>query len=162
MKTSNILLFLNIFILALTSCSSTNTSPKSNSVVAQYERSMEAYKAGRFSDAEPMLRKLLAQYPHFAEGWYRLGNLYVRSGQNEAALTAFKECLRYDSNFTKAWHNLSLVHLKIAISVLDEGIVQAKPNSPEYNQLVQLKLSMLTVGAENIKEVNDLTDVLKK
>jgi len=148
------LFVINIVIACLLGCSS--SPQRSSGVVKQYELAMEAYKAGRFSDAEPMLRRLLNQYPQFAEGWYRLGNLYVRSGQNEAAVTAFKECLRYDPNYTKAWHNLAFVHLKIAIEILDEGIAKAQPNSPDYNQLMQLKLSMLAVSSETSKENSDV------
>ena len=134
------------FCLVLAGCS-TSSSPK-KPVYTLYEHAVDAYNEGRFSDAEPLLRKLLTDHPQFAEGWFRLGNLYVRTGQNEAAITAFKTCLRYDANHTKAWHNLSLVHLKMGVAALDEGIARTAPNTPDYAQLLALKRAMLGVSAD--------------
>lgn len=112
----------------------------------QYERAMESYQAGRYADAEPQLLSLLAKFPQFSEGWYRLGNLYVRTGQYEAAINAYNTCLRYDSNFTKAWHNLSLVHLKVAVQVLEEGIQNNSADKESIEQLAKLRRAMLDIG----------------
>lgn len=139
----NLIIALSFIVLA--GCSAT-TSKKS--VYTQYEHAVDAYNEGRFSDAEPILRKLLAEHPQFAEGWFRLGNLYVRTGQNEAAITAFKTCLRYDANYTKAWHNLSLVHLKMGVAALDEGLARTAPDTPDYNQLLILKKAMIGISAD--------------
>jgi tetratricopeptide (TPR) repeat protein len=142
MKNFKLFIVINVFSWCLLACTS---APKTG-LVAQYELAMVSYRDGRFSDAEPMLRKLLEKYPQFAEGWYRLGNLYVRTGQYEAALTAFNECLRYDSHYSKAWYNLSLTHLKMSINILDQGLEQVQIGSEEYNQLQQLKSAMLATA----------------
>lgn len=112
----------------------------------QYERAIEAYQAGRYADAESRLLSLLEKFPQFAEGWYRLGNLYVRTGQHEAAINAYNSCLRYDANFTKAWHNLSLAHLKVAIQVLEEGMRNNGDDRDATEQLAQLRRAMLEIG----------------
>lgn len=124
------------------------TSASNKSVYTKYEKAVDAYNEGRFSDAEPLLRKLLKEHPQFAEGWFRLGNLYVRTGQNEAAITAFKTCLRYDGDLTKARYNLSLVYLKMSVASLDEGIARAAIGSADYNQLVAFKKAVLSVNAD--------------
>ena len=124
------------------------TSASKRSVYSQYEQAVDAYNEGRFSDAEPLLRKLLKEHPQFAEGWFRLGNLYVRTGQNEAAITAFKTCLRYDASLTKARYNLSLVYLKMGVAALDEGIARTPIGSADNNQLIALKKALLGVNAD--------------
>jgi len=155
MSSQRLILIFVLFFLGLVGCSTSTSSKKS--IYAQYERAIDAYNEGRFSDAEPMLRKLLLEHPQFAEGWFRLGNLYVRTGQNEAAITAFKTCLRYDNDNTKAWHNLSLVHLKMGIAALDEGIARTVPDTPDYNQLFILKKAMIGVSSDTAR-VNKNTD----
>ncbi len=141
-----------VSVSGLLGCASSSGSKLG--LVSQYESAMVAYKEGRFSDAEPMLRKLLGQYPQFSEGWYRLGNLYVRSGQYDAALTAFKTCLHYDANNTKAWYNLSLVHVKMSVSILDEGISKLQPGSDDYIQLNKLRTAILTTTVNLSKEIS--------
>lgn len=136
-----------IFLLSiwLTSCAS------STNITSRYEMAMNAYQQGRFSDAEPNLRKLVAEYPHFAEGWFRLGNLYVRTGQNEAAIASFKECLQHDPNYAKAWHNLSLSYVKMAVAVLDEGLSKASMPQSDRESIAALKSTILDVGSEAVK-----------
>lgn len=137
-----------VLVMSCVGFSGCTTSASKKSVYSQYEQAVDAYNEGRFSDAEPLLRKLLKEHPQFAEGWFRLGNLYVRTGQNEAAITALKTCLRYDADHSKARYNLSLVHLKMGIAALEEGIARAVNGSSDYHQLVALKKAMLSVTTD--------------
>jgi tetratricopeptide (TPR) repeat protein len=82
---------------------------------AQFEQlGMEAEHALAANDtvaAGKRYLRMVTAYPNHAPTLFRLGTVYLRTGQLEAAQRAFQECLRADPRMTKAHANLALAHL---------------------------------------------------
>lgn len=55
--------------------------------------------------------KIVGTYPQNAVAWFKLGTVYLRTGQVEPAQRAFEQALRADPRMTKANANLALAHL---------------------------------------------------
>ncbi len=75
-------------------------------------KATEAYEKGDFSAAAQGFSALLAAGQEGAGIWYNLGNSYYRSGQNGAALWAFKEASRLAPRWDNLEANLALLKLK--------------------------------------------------
>ena len=52
---------------------------------------------------------------------FRLGNIYVRTGQFPAAEARYQQCIEIDSSEPNCWYNLSLLKVKEALAVAQEG-----------------------------------------
>lgn len=57
--------------------------------------------------------RMVTAYPNHAPTLFRLGTVYLRTGQFDAAQRAFKNSLRADPDMTKAQSNLALTHLHL-------------------------------------------------
>lgn len=87
--------------------------------------------------------RMVTAYPNHAPTLFRLGTVYLRTGQFEAAQRAFQETLRADPDITKAQSNLALTHLHLfrraALRALDS------PQVPEANKEA-LRTLLVDVG----------------
>lgn len=140
---------LALALLALCACAG---APRGQSALAdQNAAALRAYQEGRLADAERLYLALTESHPGFAEAWFRLGNLYVRTGQLAAAVRAFESCLKDSPEQTRAWHNLALVRVKQALAVLDEGEARLaqEPAQAEHLALFRARLlASLRAGDE--------------
>lgn len=83
-------------------------------------RAQTAYQAGRTAEAIADYQILTQNLPTDPLPWFRLGNLYARSGQADAAVHAYREALLRDPRLAPAWHNLGIVRLRQAQAALLE------------------------------------------
>ncbi|HET9251197.1 MAG TPA: tetratricopeptide repeat protein [Candidatus Eisenbacteria bacterium] len=66
-------------------------------------------ESGQTDSAFVHARKLLHDFPHYAAGWYALGNLHVRVDQPDSARLAYEEALRLQPDLAPAENNLGAV-----------------------------------------------------
>lgn len=79
---------------------------------AQLGRDAErALAAGRLVDGGAAYVRIVTVYPDDAHAWFRLGTVYLRTGQYGAAQMACERALRLDPGMSKAQANLALTHL---------------------------------------------------
>lgn len=95
----------------------------------------KAYREARLSDAERLYREISEAHPSLVEVWVRLGNIYTRLGQYDAAVRAYETALRYDPDEGRAWYNLSLVYLKKSTVVLEQGQRTVSEDSPYLDDM---------------------------
>ncbi|WP_167812608.1 tetratricopeptide repeat protein [Marinobacter daqiaonensis] len=88
---------------------------------ALVERASSQYEAGLLTEAEASYRKVTQLRPDYYEPWLKLGNIYVRTGQLEAAVRMFTKCTELRPDEVRGWSNLSLTRLKQSLAVLDEA-----------------------------------------
>ncbi len=81
----------------------------------------EAYEQGRLLDAEQLYRRMLAASPASGYAWMRLGNVQLRNDQLEAAIHAYRQCLRFETGESRCWQNLSLTYVEMAVATLDQA-----------------------------------------
>jgi len=84
-----------------------------------------AYDEGRLLDAEQLYRRMLKASPSSAYAWMRLGNVELRNDQLEAAIHAYRQCLRFQSGESRCWQNLSLTYVEMAVATLDQAAGKA-------------------------------------
>jgi Tfp pilus assembly protein PilF len=126
MYSKNSLFFLRLaviplFLLLFSGCATTGTSKKDVEFTALVERASSQYGAGLLTEAEASYRKVTQLRPDYYEPWLKLGNIYVRTGQLEAAIRMFTECTELRPDDVRGWSNLSLTRLKQSLAVFDEA-----------------------------------------
>ncbi len=131
--------------LSLTGCaSSENQEPQKTTpnIMSIQVRAEQAYKMARLDESESLYHQVLTSLPNYAPAWFRLGNIYTRTGRQEAAINAYKRCIDLEPSNKKALYNMSLVYIKQSTQVLDFAANQGEQNSPMSRQ-IQLLLNAL-------------------
>ena len=106
------------------------------------------YDQGLFTQSESLYLDISRKHPKLYEPHMRLGNLYVRVNQLDAAILRYEKALALKPNDVKAWNNLALVRVKQAIKILEEGQVEFESNSFEYIALESHKQKLIGAVAQ--------------
>ncbi|MDB6063396.1 MAG: hypothetical protein JWM78_3499 [Verrucomicrobiaceae bacterium] len=107
--------------------------------MSNYSAAALAYKNGELSEAETRYRQLVNMHPDYAEGWFKLGNIYVRTGQYDAAENMYKQAAQLNPEDAKIWNNLALANIKKAVAVLDEGAQHVQQGSADQKNMLLLR-----------------------
>lgn len=125
------ILFLLFFI---SGCNQLNIQPGADSsledVVSLQQQADTAYKAQDWATAEKHYRQLTEKVPGQIEPWFRLGNIYARTERLDAAVVAYRNALVRDSENSKIWHNLGVVHLRQATTTFVDMLDNTPPGDP--------------------------------
>ena len=107
--------------IALTGCA---TPPPAEPVVAGADQlspeqlvalgaqAEQAIAAGDLRTGGELYVRIVRAQPDQAGAWFRLGTIYLRTGQPGWAQQAFEQALRNDPQMSKAHANLALAHLR--------------------------------------------------
>lgn len=109
---------------------------------ARLEKADLAFREARLSDAERLYRSIAEAHPSLTEVWVRLGNIYTRQDELDAAIRAYEMALRNDRYEGRAWYNLSVVHLKQSVATLEQAGTALPADSP-YRKLIDAQHSAL-------------------
>ncbi len=90
-----------------------------------------AYNAEQWDAAEERYLALVRQDPSNGQLWFKLGNVYFRSGQLKVAAAAYEESVKYAPSLTKAWYNLGIVRLRQASQSVAEAARVATPSEAD-------------------------------
>jgi len=101
----------------------------------KYQRANEAYKLGMLSDAEGMYLEITKENPTLFEVWLKLGNIYVRTDQLEAAIRVYEKAVKINPKDVRVWNNLALTRVKQSTRILIEGRRNMRPSSNEFKML---------------------------
>ena len=117
--------YLYLFLLCamLSACVSNRPTKKStgDDAMAIEERAENYYKNANLLLAEAEFQNLLNIAPRYSKAWFRLGNIYLRSNQLDAAITHYEKAIEIDPKLAKAWHNLALARIRQATNTLVEA-----------------------------------------
>jgi tetratricopeptide (TPR) repeat protein len=129
--------------LGLVACVA-QSAPKVNySLDDQLRQADQAYREARLEDAEPIYRQISLDHPEMKDVWFRLGNIYTRQNQLDAAVRAYERTIQLDGNDGRAWYNLSLVHLKQAVGTLEAASQTLPADSSLRPRIAALHDSLL-------------------
>jgi tetratricopeptide (TPR) repeat protein len=106
---------------------------------ATYDMAAKAYTDGDLSKAEGQYQRIVEQHPEFVDGWFKLGNIYVRMGQYDAAANMYKKAAQINPEDAKIWNNLAIAYIKKSIAVLDEGATHLSDSKVEKRSIVELR-----------------------
>lgn len=141
--------FMPIFLLAalLTACAAHPVPAEpDNDLRRRLERADAALREARLTDAEILYRELSVSHPDMPEIWLRLGNIYARQSQLEAAMRAYKDGMRHNRGDGRLWYNLAVVELKQSIQTLEASSEVLPPDSPYRTRIQQLHDALLSVS----------------
>ncbi|MBN8760728.1 MAG: hypothetical protein BGO61_07595 [Thiobacillus sp. 65-69] len=88
--------------------------------------------------AEPLLRRVIERMPEDAHGWFNLGFVCDRAGEDEAALAALRRATELDPNNDRAWYGMGLIyarngrHREAAEALTEAGRLQPMNNLAWY------------------------------
>jgi len=114
-----------VVMLALAGCATTRP-PSLESALARQQRAEQAYEAGDLARASAEYEALTKALPTNADYWFRLGNVYVRMNQPDAAADAYGHVLQREPKHAKAWHNLAIVRLRQAAAAFTQSAESAE------------------------------------
>lgn len=92
----------------------TTVSPQSREGFAALTRALDHYQAGRFAEAESLLRTIIR--PDFVEAQLSLGNALFAQGKVDEAIACYKQVLRINPN-----HDMALDNLRIALQAQNKA-----------------------------------------
>ena len=104
---------------------------------AAYDREDWASAESRFLDAA-------RGDPGNAEPWFKLGNVYFKTGRYDFAAQAYEQALRRAPGHARAWHNLGVVRLHQADQSFEHVTAGSEPHD-----------ATLDVRARKMREIID-------
>ena len=113
------------------------------------ERADQALRDARLTDAEILYRQLTESNPELPDVWLRLGNVYTRESQLQAAVRTYKQGLHYGRNDGRLWYNLALARLKQSVDALEASSEVLPADSPYRPRIRALHQALLNVGKTN-------------
>lgn len=141
-----ILLF-TLMVLASSGCASTTGG--SSGTLHTLHKAERQYNQGMLSSAEDSYRKVLQSNPDHHEAWLKLGNIYVRTGQLEAAIIAYENCGKRQTDDIRCWNNLALARVKQGIDALERGQQNFVPGTSEHVRLATFYASLVETLSSN-------------
>ena len=115
-----------ILLLSLHGCAQLRVDPMHKVASAD-----AAYQAGDWQRAEALYKELLAHQPDYDEGWFRLGNLYLRQHEARRAESAFAKATALSPGESRYWHNRTLAILLEADQLIDHSRAVFPPGSED-------------------------------
>jgi Flp pilus assembly protein TadD len=122
-------------------------TPESNKAGENYTKAVEAAQAGRFDEAEPMLKEILAQYPDLAVAHFNLGYVYQKKKDWKAAEAEYQRVTELEPTKSDAFMALAAVReLDGRTQEAAEAVLAARANFPQDAKF-QYALGIMCVNA---------------
>ena len=113
--------------LLLSACATTPHKDLTATSALQ-KHAQQAYLSGDMNAAQADYLQLTQTMPNDTRYWFRLGNVYARSGQLQRAVHAYRHVLKHDADHAKAWHNLGIVLMQQAEAAFMQSASKARAN----------------------------------
>jgi len=151
----------------LTACETVDTRDKvdlgaDSILVSQYpinkklEIANNEYEQGALFEAEKNYLNILSDNPGISDAWFKLGNIYYRSGRYKAAVNAYQSVLKLDNRHNKAWYNLSLTRVSQAVETIDISLEILDEDTEAYVRGLLLKKNLLNrISAVENEEIRN-------
>jgi len=104
-------------------------TPESNKAGENYTKAVEAAQAGRYDEAEPMLKEIVTQYPTLAPAHYNLGYVYQKKKDWKAAEAEYQRVTELEPTKSDAFLALAAVReLDGRTQEAVEGVLATAPS----------------------------------
>ncbi|MBN2383994.1 tetratricopeptide repeat protein [bacterium] len=104
-----------------------------------YHKANEAFREGRWSEAETLLRQVSELKPYYADVFHKLGVIAHQNGDLKQAVAYFQKALALNPNYTEAQLNLAITYnaigqydnaLEVFSGAVQQAILEAGPLDP--------------------------------
>lgn len=160
MKCCNNRLKLLLFLLALVlqGCNAPGVKPDedaSKTDLFQLEHDADvAYQKGDLTTSEKDYLELAKKAPGEALHWFRLGNIYARTHRPDAAIVAYREAVLRNPQYSKAWYNMGIMHLREAANTFNQMQVHTESTDPLYAEGKKLLNEIFKIIERKNKDVD--------
>ena len=117
-----------VLVLTLSACNTQNI--RASDPGALRDHAAAAYQNDDLDTAEQDYLYLTRNATAGAEDWFRLGNIYARTNRADAAVTAYREALKFDQGKSNVWYNLGMVQLRQATQTFVDMVNHTDVNDP--------------------------------
>ncbi len=155
LKNSRLLLFGTV-VLTLTACA---TPPAQPDIFKIEKQAAKAYQEKNWALAEEKYSYLISQSPNVAEIWFRLGNIYAHTKKPEKAITAYREAVIRQPEYSKAWHNLGIISLRQTTALYLEMLKNIKDSSPLYAHAKKTADALIKILEQRREKSKTATEV---
>ena len=148
----------SIVFFILSGCNIENlkeSGPDLENIVQVEQQANTAYQNEDWQTAELAYLDLTRKTPSQAEPWFRLGNIYARTDRLDAAVTAYRNALLRNNEYSKAWHNLGIVHLRQATTTFKDMLQHTSKDDPLYQRAVYVVNSVSDLMASGFETSNE-------
>jgi Flp pilus assembly protein TadD len=122
-------------------------TPESNKAGETYTKAVEAAQAGRYDEAEPMLKEILVQFPGLAPAHYNLGYVYQKKKDWKAAEAEYQRVTELEPAKSDAFLALAAVReLDGRTQEAVDGVLAAAPSFAQDPKF-QYALGIMCVNA---------------
>jgi len=134
-------------------------TPESNKAGETYTKAVEAAQAGRYDEAEPLLKEVLAQFPDLAGAHYNLGFVHQKKKDWKAAEAAYLRVTELQPDRSDAVVALSAV--RRLDGRLDEAFQGLLAAAPRFEQDARFQYA-LALNANDAGKVPEADAAFKK
>lgn len=99
-------------LLMLSACSSIAPKVEPEDLALLHREAQSAFDQGDDTKSLALYEKLTKLANQDAETWFRLGNLYAKTGNPQSAQLAYQQSLSINPTEARAWNNLGIVLLR--------------------------------------------------
>jgi Flp pilus assembly protein TadD len=122
-------------------------TPESNKAGENYTKAVEAAQAGRYDEAEPMLKEIITQFPGLAPAHYNLGYVYQKKKDWKAAEAEYQRVTELEPAKSDAFLALAAVReLDGRTQEAVDGVLAAAPSFAQDAKF-QYALGIMCVNA---------------
>jgi Flp pilus assembly protein TadD len=122
-------------------------TPESNKAGETYTKAVEAAQAGRYDEAEPMLKEIITQFPGLAPAHYNLGYVYQKKKDWKAAEAEYQRVTELEPAKSDAFLALAAVReLDGRTQEAVDGVLAAAPSFAQDAKF-QYALGIMCVNA---------------
>jgi len=108
----------------------------------------KAYSGEDWARAESAYLTAARGLPADPEPWFKLGNVYFKTGRHDFAARAYEQALRRAPGHAKAWHNLGVVRLHQADDSFERVLTGAEPHDGALDERAQQMRDILDDAIE--------------
>ncbi len=158
-------------VLGLSGCilAANNEEKAEESVdyLAMQEEAEAAYRKKQYDIAEKKYIKIARAVPKDADAWFKLGNIYARTNRPDLSIKAYREAVIREPSLLKAWHNMGIIHIRLATTAYISLQEHAGRNEPLRESAIQrvMQLNELLAGKKKdavVERVGLSPDTSKK
>ena len=133
-------------LLCLSGCASQNTS-----VDILRKQAYTAYQNGEYQKAAEHFTTLVEKAPEDGDYWFRLANSHARTKHPNLAIAAYQKALLLAPDNEKAWYNMGIVQMQMALKTfvdMQQYVERDSPLSRRGKDIRQELFHLLGAGSE--------------
>lgn len=125
-------IFRSVFISVIACLFVGCANPDINSKITfdDEKEASQAYNDGRYDQAIEKYEFLVQEFPKDPTLWFRLANAFAKNGEPEKAINAYQNTLLLDQGHEKAWYNMGVIQMQLALKTFIDMQQNIPPGNP--------------------------------